>query len=408
MSVSTAGSQDLRDALVDQLAADHRAKGLTMRSEVEAALRTVPRDLFTPGMSVDRAYENRTIITKQLPTGENISSISAPYLIAEMLGQAADALGSLDGRDVLEIGSGGYNAALLRELVGRSGSVVTVDIDREVTDRASACLAEAGYDDVTVVCADAEHPIEKGRRYDLIIVTVGAWDIPPAWRDQLTDDGVLVVPLRMYGSTRSWALHRSGDRLSSVSHRLCGFVAMQGDGASAIRYLDLAEGVHLRLDEGEQIDQAALEGILNQPRVEAWAGVSLPARTALSDLDTWLAIHQGKQNVLLSAQETAIAAGLVAPGWQHGSPATLTGRTFAYRSELRWAGKNFDLGSYAHGPNAEAAAEHMVELMRAWVELGCPAPSLDVLPAATPDADLPDGAILDKRHSRLVLSFTNR
>lgn len=408
MSVSTVGSQDLRNALVDQLAADHRSKGLTLRPDVEAAMRTVPRELFTPGIRVERAYENKTIITKQLPTGENISSVSAPYLIAEMLGQGAEALGSLDGRDVLEIGSGGYNAALLRELVGPAGSVVTVDIDREITDRASACLSAAGYDDVTVVCADAEHPIVEGRRYDLIIVTVGAWDIPPAWRDQLTDYGVLVVPLRMYGTTRSWALRRSGDRLASVSHRLCGFVAMQGDGANATRYIDLAEGVHLRLDEGEQVDQASLEGILDQPRVEAWAGVSLPPRTALSDLDTWLAIRQGKQNVLLSAQDAAIAAGVVAPGWQHGSPATLAGRTFAYRSELRWTDKHFDLGSYAHGPDAEAAAEHMVGQMRAWVEAGCPAPSLDVLPATTPDADLPAGAVLDKRHSRLVLSFTNR
>lgn len=41
-------------------------------------------------------------------------------------------------------GSGGYNAALLRELVGPSGSVTTVDIDSDVTDRATACLTAAG------------------------------------------------------------------------------------------------------------------------------------------------------------------------------------------------------------------------------------------------------------------------
>ncbi|RMI30023.1 hypothetical protein EBO15_43130, partial [Actinomadura harenae] len=42
----------------------------------------------------------------------------------------------------------------------------TVDIDPDVTDRASACLAKAGYHDVKVVCADAEHPVEPGSRYD--------------------------------------------------------------------------------------------------------------------------------------------------------------------------------------------------------------------------------------------------
>ena len=89
-----------------------------------------------------------------------------------MLGQAADAFedGGLRGRHVLETGSGGHNPSLLRELVGPSGSVTTVDIDPDVIKRALACLA-------------------------------GAWDTPPTWTAQLTEDGVLVVPLRTFGMT---------------------------------------------------------------------------------------------------------------------------------------------------------------------------------------------------------------
>jgi protein-L-isoaspartate(D-aspartate) O-methyltransferase len=409
LSVDTASlagrAEELRHAMVDRLAADHAAKGLTLHPDVEAAMRTVARELFTPGISLDEAYENTAIITKRRGE-ENISSVSAPFLIAEMLGQAIDALGGLEGRHVLEIGSGGYNASLLQELVGRSGSVTTVDIDSEVTDRAAACLGAAGYNDVTVVCADAEHPIEPRRSYDLIIVTVGAWDIPPAWRDQLTDDGVLVVPLRTFGMTRSWALRSSGNSLISHSHRLCGFVPMQGDGAHNIRYIDLAEGVHLRLDEGQQIDPSAVEGILAQPREEAWAGVSLPPRTALPDLDLWLATRLRKGFVVLSAQEEAVKAGIIAPGWRFGTPANLNDGTFTYRSALRWTDRRFDLGAYAHGPQASATAAQMVEHMRAWVDAGNPPSTLHVVPANTPDGDLPDGAVLDKRHSRLVLTFT--
>lgn len=261
MSVGTAASESLRTEMVDRLIADHEAKGLTLRPEVDAALRAVPRELFTPGVSLEAAYEDTAVVTKRRGE-ETISSVSAPFLIAEMLGQAADALGGLNGRQVLEIGSGGYNASLLRELVGASGSVTTVDIDSEVTDRAIACLAAAGYHDVTVVCADAEHPVEPGRSYDLIIVTAGAWDVPPSWREQLTENGVLVVPLRTFGMTRSWALRRVDDRLVSVSHRQCGFVPMQGDGAHNVRYIDIADGVHLRLDEGQHIDPAVLESTL--------------------------------------------------------------------------------------------------------------------------------------------------
>ncbi|WP_407673580.1 methyltransferase, FxLD system [Parafrankia colletiae] len=401
-------SESLRSAMVDQLAADHAAKGLTLRPEVEAALRTVPRELFTPGLPLEKAYENEAVL-KKMRGDEAISSVSAPFLIAEMLGQAADALDGLAGRNALEIGSGGYNASLLRELVGSAGSVTTVDIDPEVTERAVACLAAAGYDDVTVVCADAEHPVLSGRSYDLIIVTVGSWDIPPAWRDQLTDGGVLVVPLRMFGITKSYALRRHGDRLVSVSHRQCGFVSVQGDGAHEVRYVDIAEGVHLRLDEGQQIDPAVLDGLLTTPREEAWAGLSLPPRTALIDLNLWLATHLTRETgtfVVLTAQKTAIDAGVVAPSWQFGTPATLRDSTLAYRSALRWTDRRFDLGAYAHGADAAAAAGRMVEHMRAWVDAGSPPPVLHVLPAHTPDGDLPDGAVLDKRHSRVVLTFT--
>src|SRR5690606_28526389 len=55
-----------------------------------------------------------------------------------------------------ERSSGGYNAAVLAELVGPGGSVTTLDIDPEVADRARARLAAAGYRRVRVLCADGE------------------------------------------------------------------------------------------------------------------------------------------------------------------------------------------------------------------------------------------------------------
>ncbi|MFI6129490.1 methyltransferase, FxLD system [Micromonospora sp. NPDC051141] len=396
--------------MVDQLVADHAAKGLVMRPDVEAALRAVPRELYTPGVAVQEAYRGDVAVITKRRGDETVSSVSAPWLIAEMLGQAADALGGgFKGRHVLEIGSGGYNASLLRELVGASGSVTTVDIDPEVTERAVACLAAAGYSDVRVVCADAEQPIESGHQFDVIIVTAGAWDIAPAWIAQLVEDGVLVVPLRTFGMTRSWALRRVGDRLVSCSQRLCGFVAMQGVGAHEVRYVDIAEGVHLRLDEGQQVDRDVFGALLSQPRQQAWAEVSLPPPTVLADLDLWLAVRlaaEVDQFVVLSAQQEAVDAGTVDPAWRFGTPAALTEGTFVYRSALGWTDDMFDLGACAHGPHAAAATESMVTHMRTWVDAGEPSPVLHVLPARTPDGDLPAGTVLDKRHSRLVLTFT--
>ena len=408
MSVSTMSAESLRDAMVDQLLADHEAKGLRMRPDVEAALRAVPRHCFAPGVLPSEAYRSDSAVITKRHGDETVSSVSAPWLQAEMIGQAADALCGLRGRHVLEIGSGGYNAALLRELVGPSGSVTTVDIDPDVTDRAVSCLASAGYDGVTVVCADAEQPIGSNSRYDLIIVTVGAWDIPPAWTAQLAEGGVLVVPLRTFGMTRSWALRRTGDQLVSRNQLLCGFVSMQGAGAHEMQYADIAEGVHLRLDESQQIDTVAVSRLLTQPRHQEWAGVSLPPRTILADLDMWLASRltaAEEQFVVLTAQQGAIDSGVVAPAWRFGTPAALHHGTFAYRSALRWTEDMFDLGACAHGPEAAAAAGQMVQHMRNWVDAGNPCPVLHVMPATTPDGALPAGTVLDKRHSRVVLTF---
>ncbi|MEU6789118.1 hypothetical protein ABZ912_58900 [Nonomuraea angiospora] len=58
------------------------------------------------------------------------------------------------------MGSGGYNAALIAEIVGPRGLVVTVDIDSFVTERASRFLAQTGYSQVRVVLGDAEHVAE--------------------------------------------------------------------------------------------------------------------------------------------------------------------------------------------------------------------------------------------------------
>jgi protein-L-isoaspartate(D-aspartate) O-methyltransferase len=411
MSIDTVSGEGLRAAMVDHLVADHAGKGLIMRPEVEAALRAVPRHLFTPDTALADAYRaDQAVIVKRVG-GEVVSSVSASWLIAEMLGQAADAAGGLRGRRVLEVGSGGYNAALLRELAGPSGSVTTVDIDPEVTGRATVCLAAAGYGDVTVVRADAEQRIEPGRCYDVIVVTAGAWDIAPAWIGQLAPgNGTLVVPLRTFGMTRSWALRRVGDRLVSHSQRLCGFVPVRGAGAHEMRYVDIGDGVHLRLDEDQQVDAEAAGVLLSQPLAQAWAGVSLPPRTVLADLDLWLAarlITAGQRFVVLTARQDAVDAGVVAPAWRFGTPAALDNGTFCYRSALRWTADDmFDLGARAHGPGAAAAAARMVKHMRAWLDAGSPSPVLHVLPLDTPDGDLPAGTVLDKRHSRLVLTFT--
>ncbi|WP_424535974.1 hypothetical protein ACOZ38_39175 [Sphaerisporangium viridialbum] len=220
--LDTMSADELRGALAEQVAARHQALGLVLPAEIDRALRTVPRHLFTGDAELEAAYEDTAIITKRDERGISVSSVSAPWLQAMMLGQAE----LKPGDRVLEIGSGGYNAALIREVVGPTGLVTSVDIDLEITDRAKRCLADAGYTDVDVIPKDAEFPIEPGRTFDAIIVTVGSWDVPPAWPAQLAEGGRLVVPLRTKGMTRSWVLERQGTALVSRGQQTCGFVPL--------------------------------------------------------------------------------------------------------------------------------------------------------------------------------------
>ena len=398
---------ELRAAMVDRIATQHEALGLVLPADIRRALRTVPRHLFAEGNAdLEAVYsDQKAIVTKRDDRGLALSSLSAPWLQALMIGQA----GVQPGMRVLEIGSGGYNAALLREIVGDDGQVVTVDIDSEITDRATRTLAAAGYDDVEVITADAEYPLTPARTFDAIIVTVGSWDIPPAWSSQLAPDGRLVVPLRTHGITRSWALRHRNGALVSIGQLMCGFVPMQGAGAYRRPYVPLLpdDAAGFWQDEDDAIDTGELTGVLSAPRTEAWTGVTIAPTVSFADLDLWLATTM-PGSCLMTARQKVIDDGTVALSWQHGTPALADGANLAYRCKPRpldGPERLHEFGVVAHGPDAAAVARTMAGHISAWDEAGRPTPHLTVLPAGTPDADLPSGYVLNKRHTRLVISW---
>ncbi|MGH3888143.1 MAG: methyltransferase, FxLD system, partial [Pseudonocardiaceae bacterium] len=396
--------EELRDAMVDEVIADREWVGVVPR-EVEAALRTVPRHLFAPEVPLEEAYADGSIVTKRTERGAPISSVTGPGKQAMMLGQ----LQVGPGQRVLEIGSGGYNAALLRELVGPEGSVTTLDIDQEIADRARACLAAAGYRDVRVVCADGELGAPEYGPFDRIIVTVGTWDIPPAWVEQLAEGGRLVVPLRTKGFNWSWALEHAGGHLAGGDPMTCGFVPMQGLGKNRTQSISL-HGGEASLWVGEQrVDAAALGEVFSTPRAQAWSGVKVRKGENFSDLALWLARLPGF--CLLSTKQAAVDRGLVSPTSPMATPALLhRGSSLAYRAKLRPVDADEtarELGAYAHGPDAAEVADRFVAQIRLWdrEHRHGPRPRLTVHPADTPDTELPSGLVIDRRHTRIVISW---
>ncbi|MCK9904179.1 methyltransferase, FxLD system [Frankia sp. Cpl3] len=297
----------------------------------------------------------------------SLSTVSAPWLQARMIAQA----GIAPGMRVLEVGSGGYNAGLLAHVVGATGQVVTVDIDPEITARATAGLDAAGYGArVRVVTADAEHGVPAHADYDAIMVTVGAWDLTPAWLEQLTGDGVIVVPLRMNTFTRSLAFRRSGEHWASTSAQLCGFVPMQGLGARGERRLHLRDPaggvVTLLFDETEIDDPRALTGALEHDPVQAWSGRMIPAQGQFADLHLWLAgLLPGFCRVEAGPGTPLAAEGFCRTWFPFGG---VFDDSFCVM-EVRESGRpdgGHEFGARGYGPHAAEAAEELVAQLKAW------------------------------------------
>ena len=391
----SAQAESLRAALTRHLVAEG-----TIRDErVAAAFQRVPRHLFVPHAPLDIAYADDVVMMKRNAAGVVISSVSQPSIIALMLEQT----GIRPGDRVLEIGSGGYNAALLRELAGPDGSVTTLDIDPEVTDRARALLDQAGYDDVQVVRADGEYGAPEQAPYDRIVVTVTAWDIATAWIDQLRPGGRIVVPLRVRGQTRAIAFDRLDDHLESRSTALCGFVGMQGAGANYERLIPIrGNEVGVSFDEDQEVDAHPFDGVLDQPRERVWSGVVMNREEPLLDLNLWLASTLPGYCVL-----SGDGSGVVAPTPRWGAAAVATRDSVAYltcRPARRAAASFVELGCIGHGPAAGDLIDRMVDQLRIWDvhHRRGPGPAFQV---HVPGDELAPGFHIARRHSYVTVNW---
>lgn len=250
--MDTARTRALRSCLVDDL----KAEGHIRSAAVERAMREVPRHTFIPWCAPDETYRSTAgAIVDPATTPETHSTVSQPAVVALML----EALEPTPGMRVLEIGAGsGYNAALLAHIVGSSGQVVTVDLEDFLVEKARRQLTATGFERVHVVCGDGALGHAPGAPYDRIVATVGLWDIPPAWREQLAPEGRIVVPLHLAGKPSDHelvTLGRKGDHLEGVGVASLQMVLFRG---AAARYGEKIQGRCGSAWQGARVDELRL------------------------------------------------------------------------------------------------------------------------------------------------------
>ncbi|WP_017558285.1 methyltransferase domain-containing protein [Nocardiopsis baichengensis] len=193
----------------------------------EQAFRDVPRHPFVPGYYdvtteggpvwigtedpgwLEGVYTDDSLVTQlrrhpQAPgSWWPTSSSSRPSLMVAML----HALDVHAGHRVLEVGTGsGYNAALLSARLGDE-RVTTVDIDPELTSKAHARLAGAGYRPTVLTDDGAEGACEHGP-FDRVIATHSVERVPYAWIPQTRPGGLVLVDVRSVGTPRVGHLAR--------------------------------------------------------------------------------------------------------------------------------------------------------------------------------------------------------
>jgi protein-L-isoaspartate(D-aspartate) O-methyltransferase len=222
------GQGDDRAARIAALLAELRRQGV--RDErVLTTLGRVPRERFVPPALRDEAWSNAA-----LPIGSG-QTISQPYVVAVMTA----ALELVGGERVLEIGTGsGYQTAILADLVGPRGFVISVERHAALAAGAAARLADLGYANATVHQGDGSTGWPAAAPYDRIVVTAAGPEVPTPLLEQLdTAGGRLVMPVGRHDEAQDLlVVERRGDEFRQRSLGPVRFVPLVGRaGWAAVR-----------------------------------------------------------------------------------------------------------------------------------------------------------------------------
>lgn len=159
-----------------------RSQGVTDPRVLDAIERT-PREIFTPDLFKERAFEDSAL---PIACGQTISQ---PFIVGLMT--QALTIGPRDR--VLEIGTGsGYQTTILSKL---ARLVYTVERYRTLMKEAEARFKTLGLTNVITRFGDGGEGWAEQAPFDRIMITAAAPEEPKKLLAQLKPNGVLIAPI---------------------------------------------------------------------------------------------------------------------------------------------------------------------------------------------------------------------
>ncbi|SDH40347.1 protein-L-isoaspartate(D-aspartate) O-methyltransferase [Vibrio xiamenensis] len=196
----------------ERLVAFLQANGISDQAVLDAIYR-VPRERFVSQAMLHQAYDNNA-----LPIGQG-QTISQPYIVAKM----TQCLELHRNSKVLEVGTGsGYQTAVLAQLVEH---VYSIERIKALQWDAKRRLKQLDIYNVSTKHGDGWNGWPARGPFDAIIVTAAPKVVPQSLLEQLSEGGVMVIPV---GDTEQQLLKitRKGEEFISQSIEMVRFVPL--------------------------------------------------------------------------------------------------------------------------------------------------------------------------------------
>lgn len=156
---------------------------LIKNDEILRVFNKIKREDFLPDYLKDLAYNDASLPISKTETMNQVSTTL--FFI--------DVLNPKEGQTIYEIGSGsGYSTAILSELVGKKGKVISFELDKETYQKAKNNLKK--YSNIELILGNGLKGHFKNAPYDGIILFGAIDEIPEKLISQMKVNGVLVYP----------------------------------------------------------------------------------------------------------------------------------------------------------------------------------------------------------------------